>query len=328
MSSNHNQSARTTYNHTIKTEKLQKVAASGRPQTVQFTDQIQAAKQNKVDDEYYVNKTCSDYNSGFPQKQQKPHLGTQHIPLEPVFGDKNIKKEVPVFGGNWSRSKYDTGSLTVDTRQSTAPLEWLLDPTFAERCMQCRPPDSGWIGKQGVSYDTTRPLIDTESELFNLNRILTRDPNYNYVPYCPKCGNCTDGAPCGQGVTSAGCDNCQPKLFHFAPCGIKNEYTRISNPQCTLKETGVNRFNPICLNPQDETRWLAQGEVGISYRLVAKDNHVACVPYPVDPVSAMPRGGDIACNLVVPTCSAYTSPMNNYRLMEEGPLFVGVPPQS
>ena len=287
----------------------------------------QIAAKNKVNDSYYVNSTCSNFNSGHKQRQQQPPMGQEKTPLSPVFGDTQRLKEIPIFGGNWSRTKYDRGSLELDTRQSTSPLEYSLDPNYAERCNQCRPPGPGWIGKQGVSYDTTAPLVDTESELMNLNRVLTRDPNYKYIPYCPQCGGCPEGYPCGGGVLK-GCETCQPKLFHFPSCDLKFEYTRISNPISTLKETGVNRFQPICLNPQDRSRWEHPGETGINYRMVVKDNHVPCIPYPVDPSPAMPRGGDIPCELIAPTCSAYTAPLHNYRLNSEGPLFAGYSPNS
>lgn len=260
---------------------------------------------------YYQNQSCSNLNSGYPQPESHLPLGIEKMPMTALFGDANNLKEVPLFGGNWSRGKYDRGLTEIDTRQSTAPLEYTLDPSYAEQCNQCRPEGPGWLGKQGVSYDSKMPIVDTESELFNLNRVLTRDPNYQYLPNCPKCGNCDDGAPCGSGVI-AGCESCQPKLYNFPSCGRHFEYTRTSNPTCTLKETGFNRFQPICLNPQDESRWLAQSEVGINYRLVAKDNHVPCIPFPLDQSAAEPRGGNIPCTLITPTCAAYTAPMHNY----------------
>jgi hypothetical protein len=275
-----------------------------------------------IDDLPYVNHTCSNLNSGFPQKQMQPPLGSQIIEDQPVFGDPEKSKIMPVFGGNWSRTKYDGGSLEIDTLQSTSALEYMLDPNYAERCHQCRAPGPGWIGKQGNSFDTYRPIVDTESELFNLNRVLTRDPNYQYLPFCPQCGGCDDGYPCGGGVTK-GCNRCQPPLFHFPSCDLKFEYTRTSNPTMTLRETGINRFQPICLNPQDRNRWEHPGETGINYRMVVKDNHVPCLPYPLDPASALPIGGDIPCDLIFPTCSAYTAPLNNYRLNSEGPNFSG-----
>ncbi len=260
-----------------------------------------------------MSSNCSNLNSGLTENTNKPYLGQTHTNLTPVFGNTDQMKEVPIYGGNYSRSKYDVGSHEIDTRQSTLAVEYMLDPTYAERCAgQCRPAAPGWIGKQGVSYNTQIPLIDTESELKNLNRVLTRDPNYKYLPYCPNCGECNDSTPCGQGV-SKGCENCQPKMYHFNACGNRDEYTRLSNPICTLKETGVNRFDPICMNPQDENRWLQPSEIGINSRMIFKDNSVPCVPIPLDQFLALPPGGTIPCQLTTPTCGNYNQSMHSLQ---------------
>jgi len=125
-------------------------------------------------------QTCNYLNSGYSEPQAQPRLGQ----VQMSTGERRL----PSYGGNWCRSKYDLGTLESDTRQSTAPLEFILDPTAAERCNICRAPDSGWISKQGVSYNTNIPLIDTESELKNLTRIQSNNPSYKYIPYCPSCG--------------------------------------------------------------------------------------------------------------------------------------------
>ena len=226
----------------------------------------------------------------------------------------NLIPQLPTYGQSWSRSKYDQEYIQTDIRQSTAPLEFALDPSYAERCNPCLPTEIGWIGKQGVSYDTKIPIVDTESDLFNLNRLLSKDPKFKYHPYCVT-KDCV-------GVIG-GCDECQPKLYDFPVCDIKNEYTRTSNPVSTLKETGVNRFQPICLNPQDRSRWEHPGEIGINYRMIAKDNHVPCIPHPIDQAAALPKGGEIPCELIHPTCGASIGPLHNYRkISEQMPLNV------
>lgn len=212
------------------------------------------------------------------------------------------------FGHNWSRSKYDQDYIKTDLKQSTAPLEYSLDPNYSERCHPCFPMESGLLGKQGVSYDSTKPMVDTESDLFNLNRLLSKDPKQKYIPNCMN-DNCV-------GVIS-GCDQCQPKLYHFPTCNIKTNSTRLSNPISNLKETGINRFQPICLNPQDPSRWEYPGEIGINYRMVVKDNHVPCIPHPIDQSDALPKGGDLPCDLTHPTCNAPILPLNNYRKQSE-----------
>ena len=235
---------------------------------------------------------------------------------------KNFRNSVPNRGGNWQRLKYDWGNYGKEVQQTTAPLEWVLDPNFVHRNNPCRPTDIGYNSKFGVSFDTTNPLVDTESELFNLTRPATRDPNYKYLPFCPNCGNkkttcgekeCLEGYPCGGGVVS-GCEQCQPKLFHFPNGGLKHEFTRISNPTCTLRETGINRFQPTYLDHQDRTRWENQGEIGINYRMVAKDNHVPCIPKPIDQSAGLPKAKNLPCKQIVPTCANPIEPLHNYYL--------------
>lgn len=262
----------------------------------QQNQQNQSPLVTKNYDQYRINNLNSEYT----ELQASPFYNTTEI--------SKLQQKYPTYGGNWSRTKYDAGSLGVDVRQSTLPLEYQLDPNYAERCNQCRPLGPGWIAKQGVSYDANHPLIDTESELFNLNRVLTRDPNYQYKPHCPECENNPSGYPCGGGI-----QNCnQAQLSHIPSCNFHFEYTRISNPTSTLRETGINRFNPICLNPQDRSRWEHPGETGINYRMIAKDNHIPCIPIPMDPTPVLPKGGDLPCELTIPVCASFIGSLHNY----------------
>lgn len=222
---------------------------------------------------------------------------------------------------NWSRTKYDQTSALLDTLQSTQSLIYRLDPTFAQRCQQCRPIGSGWIAKQGVSYNAQQPLIDTESQLFNLNKTQIINQTQKYLNQCQSCqkipshqqNNVTLNSSDINQIDNCNCPNDQI-LSHLPSCNFNYEYTRISNPYTTLKETGVNRFDPICMNPQDQSRWQHPGEIGINYRLVAKDNHIPCIPKPIDPTPALPSPTttNIKCQLTTPVCSAFIQPLHNF----------------
>lgn len=217
-------------------------------------------------------------------------------------------EKLPHFGQNWSRSKYDTELVSQDVNQSTAPLNFQLDPAFAEVCKPCFQKEVGWIGKQGVSYDSSKPLVDTESDLFNINRVLSRDPKFKYTPACG--GRCA-----GQ---SSDCQECYPALSHLPECLVRNESTRLINPKSNLRGTGVNRFQPICLDPQDPSRWEHPGEIGINYRMVVKDNHVPHIPKLVDQTPALPTGGEgLPCELTTPVCVAPIVALNHYRQQSE-----------
>jgi len=194
-------------------------------------------------------------------------------------------------GGSFESLIYDQGAYRTDLKQSTAPLRYTLDPIYANNCNTCRPADVGYIGKQGVSVTENTSLIDVESELMLLNYRNSRDPMKKYRPCCPYCKKCYEGYPCGGGVV-AGCCDCQSKMYHFPPCTIGTDYSRITNPPCTLRGTGINRFQPLCLDPQDLNRWEFPGEIGINYRLVAKDNHVPLIPSPSADMSVFPKPSD------------------------------------
>jgi hypothetical protein len=170
---------------------------------------------------------------------------------------------------SFERSIYDQGAYCTDLKQSTAPLKYMLDPTYANQCSPCRPGDVGYIARQGVSLTKNANLVDVESDLLLLNYPLSRNPAAKY-------------SPC------AG-PNYSGNLMHFNECAIGTDYSRITQPPCSLRGTGVNRFQPICLDPQDESRWLMPSQVGVSYRLVVKDNQVPLIPDVLSPTKQNPE---------------------------------------
>jgi len=216
------------------------------------------------------------------------------------------------MAGSFERQMYDVQAYKRSIEESTGPLKYRLDPLAVTRCDPCRPSQPGFISKTGVSITHQRPLVDVESDLLRLDIRASKDPNQDYRPTCPQCGNCSEGYPCGGGVV-ANCQNCQEKLHHLPICGPFTDYTRISNPICTARGVGINRFQPLCLNPQDEPRWLHPSEVGISYRNVVKDNHVPCIPKMIDPTPLLPHGkGPIKCPMVTKTCGVHREAMHKH----------------
>ena len=214
------------------------------------------------------------------------------------------------MSGTFERLSYDDQAYQTYLKQSTAPLKYRLDPLSSNQCNPTRPPDVGYIGKVGVSLTHQRPLIDVESDLKLLNYPKSKDPSQMYQPYCPQCNKCKSGYPCGDGTTK-GCCNCQERLHHFPINEHHTEHSRLTNPICTARGVGINRFQPLCLNPQDENRWLHPSEVGINYRLVVKDNHVPCIPKLVDPTPLLPKGGKLPCHKVKNICGNYIKPLHN-----------------
>jgi hypothetical protein len=204
------------------------------------------------------------------------------------------------YGGDaFQRLSYDPLSYEMDLKQSTKPMMYSLDPIYTTPSCGgnnlCRPSDIGYIGRVGTSIDRQNGLIDTESELKLLNYRASNAPQHKFIPSCSK-QSCKTGYP---GPEAGGIqfdvmdqDKCPMKgdKVHFPDCPrLRTEYTLTSYPKCDMKGTGVNRFQPLCQDPQHPSRWEHPSEIGINYRMVVKDNHRPCIPKPMDQSSVLPK---------------------------------------
>lgn len=199
-------------------------------------------------------------------------------------------------GDSWQRLSYDPITYETDLKQSTDPLKYHLNPIYANPCGQlCRPGDIGYISRVGTSINKKHSLIDTESDLKLLNYRASKAPQHQYHPQKNQ-HSCKTGYPGPEagGIQSEileqdKCRNPSDK-WHLPECGqLRTEYTRVSFPKCDLKGTGVNRFQPLCLDPQHPSRWEHPSEIGINYRMVVKDNHRPCIPKPIDQTLVLPE---------------------------------------
>jgi len=192
---------------------------------------------------------------------------------------------------SFNRLNYDTCAYRQNLYQSVGPGEYKLTepPNLNEPCFAESPQIR--LQRQGVSVDTTKPLIDIDSELMNITRDASNCPSKKYIP---------DGSQCGK-------VNKQENLQHGKDCFFTVEDTRTSNPACNLRGTGWNRWEWLCLDPQD--RVLIPFDYNISNRLVVKDNHRPCIPTPVDVnLSLPPDTGDISCGKTNNVCGVPTGP--------------------
>jgi len=226
---------------------------------------------------------------------------------------------------SFNRLNYDIGAYKQTINQSVGPGVYKLDEPKVS-CDPCYPyPPSIRLQKQGDSINKDQFLIDIDSELSGLNIRQSKDPNKKYTPCCPNT-ICTSGEPCGQGVVG-GCKSCNKKLkrgqrygddklHHFKDCFIPAENTRLSNPSCNLRGTGWNRWEWLCLNPQDRVE--IPFDYNISNRIIVKDNHRPCIPKPIDPEPVLPKGCELPCEPTGPACSANTDPPSvNWRTCNE-----------
>ena len=200
-------------------------------------------------------------------------------------------------GDAWQSLSYDPLAYETDLRQSTRPLNYRLNPIYSNPCGQlCRPADVGYIGRIGTSINKDHSLIDTDSELKLLNYRASKAPQHHFQPKRNQNSSNKTGYPDGNagGIQFELMDQDKYRdasdKWNFPDCQkLRTEYTRVSHPTCDLKGTGVNRFQPICLDPQHPSRWEHPSEIGISYRNVVKDNHRPCIPKPIDQTLALPR---------------------------------------
>ena len=89
--------------------------------------------------------------------------------------------------------------------------------------------------------------------------------------------------------------NCDTyELTHYRDCLMTSEETRTTNPACNLRGTGWNRWEWLCLDPQERVE--IPFDHNINNRILVKDNHRPCIPKPLDQTLSMPKYmGDLSC---------------------------------
>jgi hypothetical protein len=170
-----------------------------------------------------------------------------------------------MFNPNDTRMKYDNNAYQEQLSRSMYSGVYNLDTPYND-CDECNQyiPDDPFIRYQqyGQNTCTMKKAIDDNSELYGLNYKNSKCNKDGYAP---------------NKYISTGCN---PKtMTDIRKCSTPTESCRLSNPPCTLKETGINRYDPLCWNPQDKALETFD-RIGINYRMVAKDNHTPLVENP------------------------------------------------
>lgn len=182
---------------------------------------------------------------------------------------------------SFSRLNYDQCTYEHNLKQSVGLGDYMLNTPRIE-CMSCFPADPKiTINKFGASLCEDKPLIDVDSELKRITRKATNCPTKKYLP--------------------------EPKPFcnktNLQDCrALPTEDTRLSNPPCTLRCSGWNRWEWLCKNPQDKS--LVPFDFNISNRIIVKDNHRPCIPKPVDQTLAHPSPDASIQDLVHPSTNS------------------------
>lgn len=168
---------------------------------------------------------------------------------------------------SFTRLDYDPCTYRTNLTQSIGPGDYSIS-TPSPQCSTCLSGDPWLQGGGGVSICRDRPLIDVDSELHNLSRPATNCPAGLYhpsvIPFC---------------TTSIAFQDCRRS--------VTTQDTRLTNPPCTLRGTGWNRWEWLCQDPQDRIEM--PFDWNIDSKLVARDNHRPCIPTPLDQTSSMPN---------------------------------------
>ena len=192
---------------------------------------------------------------------------------------------------SFTKLSYDKGAYKNAINQSIKPGSYYLDKPRID-CSHCYPYPVSVIPQQrGVSMYSNKNLVDVSSELLGITRKASEDPTKHYTPSCPP-NSCDTGYPCGGGVIGK-CNGLKEGsrpgdegLVHFKDCFLPAEETRTTNPACNLRGTGWNRWEWLCMNPQENIEIPFSNNV--SNRIVFKDNHRPSIPTPMESTNVIP----------------------------------------
>lgn len=197
---------------------------------------------------------------------------------------------------SFNRANYDTCQYKQTLSESTGPGYYMINKPPVS-CEQCYPFDpSIRLQESGNSVDANISRIDIDSELINITRPYSKCPSKKWIASCPNKDN----------------DN----LKHWKDCMFPTEETRTSNPACNLRGTGWNRWEWLCLNPQERVE--IPFDYNIDNRIIVKDNHRPCIPTPIDNTTSLPIPKELPCEITESTCGNFThAPSVQWRSCSE-----------
>jgi hypothetical protein len=165
---------------------------------------------------------------------------------------------------SFSRQRYDTLAYQHQLNQVVGPGNYMLDTPNV--CDPCFVPSPYIQVGGGTASSCERKLIDVDSELLGITRKASHCPSKHYIPSAKPFCELNNKRECNQ---------------------LDSENTRLSNPPCTLRCRGWNRWEWLCRDPQAQVQM--PFDWNINNRLVVKDNHRPLLALPVDPTIALPK---------------------------------------
>jgi len=148
-----------------------------------------------------------------------------------------------------TRYRHDVGKMVENNEISTGPGRWALGVPNAYGNAAFVAAATTINQKWGASHDMTSTKTDVESDLKNLGRPTVRTTCGQYHPE--------------QGAAVAA------RLTAMPETDFPQTATHLVDPPCTLRGTGVNRWQWLCENPQEKV--MVPFEYLIDSRHAAKD---------------------------------------------------------
>lgn len=147
-------------------------------------------------------------------------------------------------GMSFDRLIYDDRTYRENLKQSTSPLNYVMNPIRYRNCHKCRA-EFGIVGGQDASL-VEKNMVDVESDLQGRTRLLTNSSCGKYQPKCNGKGKCTsdNGIPYD-------CDECKPPQRHLRSCSMVQYKPRptdvgyvLRQPDCSEERKAVKRRWP------------------------------------------------------------------------------------
>jgi hypothetical protein len=202
---------------------------------------------------------------------------------------------------NWTRNRADDCHISDDTRITTGPGRYTLEAPNGYCNATFAPEPTTRIQKWGSAQVDTYGKTDVESDLFNINRTTSKSVCGLYDPNDNRMNNASK-------------KNIQESSF-------PQTFARLSDPPCTLRGTGWNRWQWLCENPQENVMmpfdWYIPG------RILHKDAHRPCIPTPLSVNPSLPKPLHVGQNtVVVPGVNGTTMADSGSFGQAESPAYV------
>lgn len=195
-----------------------------------------------------------------------------------------------------TRLDFDNCTYRQVLAESVGPGDYLVNTPTVE-CLQCESsnPYVRPSRTYGPSYDANCSgkggWVDVQSELLGITRSYSKCPTDKYLPG----GKYDIRVP--NGVYTEG------KECRF----LETEDTKISNPPCTLRGMGINRFEFLHEDPQCRAMEPFP-RMGTQMKWVARDNHKPCLPTPLEVTNIVDPNAPATCGADAMLEKAYTEP--------------------